>query len=251
MCRSHQRKVSYMLKRTDWSLWLILWQEDTGHLRAVLSLLQAAVDSDPPLDHEPKPHSKSCRPAWCRCGCCAPSSVPHEELCCRRSDGTCITLSPLFKHLVLHRSLLEAVLLYRDPLSSAAHRGQTAALRHCAYRQYISWRFGVPPNDSHAVIPSCCVWGVREAYPSLDGQYSGFRPVGMMSMQTCANRELWQHCFHITELGPYSLADLLTMLLCYSCLTKQKITSLIIISLNWMKKKHQSFVRSEGENLSE
>lgn len=161
-----------------------------GHLRAVLSLLQPGVDADHPLDHKPGPHPKPCRPAWCKCGCCTPSSVPHEELCCRWSDGACITSSPLFEQLVLRRSLLEAVLLYRDPLSSSDDRGQTAALRHCAYRQYISWRFGVPPNDSHPVIPSCCVWRVREEYPSPDGQYSGFRPARMMSMQVCTNGEL-------------------------------------------------------------
>ncbi|XP_036954783.1 P2X purinoceptor 7 isoform X1 [Acanthopagrus latus] len=169
-------------------------KEDTGHLRAVLSLLQSDVganlDAQPPLDHKPDPNPKPRRPAWCKCDHCTPSSVPQEELCCRRSVGTCITSSPLFEQLVLRRSLLEAVLLYRDPLSSLADRGQTATLRHCAYRQYISWRFGVPPNDTHPVIPSCCVWRVREEYPSPDGQYSGFRPVRIASMQACTNGEL-------------------------------------------------------------
>ncbi|XP_033474668.1 P2X purinoceptor 7 isoform X2 [Epinephelus lanceolatus] len=164
-------------------------KEDSGHLRAVLCLLQPAEpDAQPPLDHKPDP--RPCRPAWCKCGRCTPSSLPQEELCCRWSDGACITSSPLFEQLVLRRSLLEAVLLYRDPLSPPADRHQPSALRHCAYSQYISWRIGVPPEDTHPAIPSCCVWRVREEYPSPDGQYSGFRPVRMASMQACANGEL-------------------------------------------------------------
>ncbi|XP_031161635.1 P2X purinoceptor 7 isoform X1 [Sander lucioperca] len=170
------------------------YKEDTGHLRAVLCLLQpgdgVAHDAPPPLDHKPNPNSKSRRPAWCKCDCCTPSSLPQEALCCRQSDGACITSSPLFEQLVLRRPLLEAVLLFRDPLCPPAVRCQTSALRHCAYSQYISWRFGVPPIDTHPAIPSCCVQRVREEYPSADGQYSGFRPARMASMEACANGEL-------------------------------------------------------------
>jgi len=183
---------------------LLFQQEDTGHLRAVLCLLQPGVnnqDAQPPLDHRAEPMPKANRPAWCKCDCCAPSSLPQEELCCRRSDGACITSSPLFEQLVLRRSLLEAVLLYQNPLSPPAELGHTTALRHCAYRQYIIWRFGDPPNDTHPAIPRCCVQRVREEYPRLDGQYSGFRPSRMVSMEACANGELWKESFHIIEWG--------------------------------------------------
>ncbi|XP_023250717.1 P2X purinoceptor 7 [Seriola lalandi dorsalis] len=169
-------------------------KEDTGHLRAALCLLKPGAAADqgaqPPLDHRPDPKPKPHRPAWCRCDCCTPSSLPQEELCCRRSDGACITSSPLFEQLVLRRPLLEAVLLYRDPLSPPADRGRTTALRHCAYTQYISWRFGDASNDTHPAIPRCCVQRVREEYSSPDGQYSGFRPANMVSMEACANGEL-------------------------------------------------------------
>uniref|UniRef100_A0A3Q3WNR4 P2X purinoceptor n=1 Tax=Mola mola TaxID=94237 RepID=A0A3Q3WNR4_MOLML len=151
-----------------------------------VKLLQSTVALLVKTHPNPKPHL----PAWCKCNCCAPSSVPHEEVCCRQSDGACITSSPLFEQLVLCRPLLEAVLLYRDPLSSPPDRGQTAALRHCAYGQYISWRFGVTPKDSQPVIPSCCTRRVREEYPSPDGQYSGLRPARLASMQACKNGEL-------------------------------------------------------------
>lgn len=164
-------------------------KEDEGHLRAVLSLLQpnASIHHEAPQpEQKPRPR----RPAWCKCDACRSSSLPHEELCCRRSDGVCLASSPLFERLVLGRPLLEAVLLYRDPLTPPPEGAQTSSLRHCAYRQYVSWRFGVPPQDTHPAIPSCCVWRIREEYPSPDGQYSGFTPARTASMQACANGEL-------------------------------------------------------------
>ncbi|XP_013870076.1 P2X purinoceptor 7 [Austrofundulus limnaeus] len=155
-------------------------KEDSGHLRAILCLLQLDVGVDrgaqPPLVCNQDQNLKRGRPAWCKCDCCSASSLPQEELCCRRSEGVCITSSPLFQQLVLRRSLLEAVLLYRDPLGPPAGGVQTAALRHCAYRLYISWRFGVPPADTHPVIPSCSVWRIRKDYPNPGGEYSGFTP---------------------------------------------------------------------------
>lgn len=163
-------------------------------MRAAVCLLQPRLEVNhnarSPLDQKAELKAKRRGPAWCKCGCCSASALPQEELCCRLSDGACITASPLFEQLVSRRSLLEAVLLYQDPLSSPDDPGQAAALRHCAYRQYISWRFGVPPNGTHPVIPSCCVWRVREEYPSADGKYRGFTPVRMVSMGACANGEL-------------------------------------------------------------
>ncbi|XP_074527411.1 P2X purinoceptor 7 [Halichoeres trimaculatus] len=169
-------------------------KEDVGHLRAVLSLLQPNVSThrEAPPPPEPKPEQKPRppRPAWCHCDACRASSLPQEELCCRRSDGVCIASSPLFERLVLSRPLLEAVLLYRDPLTPPPEGAQTSSLRHCAYRQYVSWRFGVPPQDALPAIPSCCVWRIRAEFPSADGQYSGFTPARAASMQACANGEL-------------------------------------------------------------
>ncbi|KAA8592437.1 hypothetical protein FQN60_017892 [Etheostoma spectabile] len=163
------------------------YKEDMGHLTAVLCLLQQGDGVDhctqPSLNHRPDSNSKSQRPAWCKCDCCTPSSLPQEELCCRWSNGACITSTPVFEQLVLRRPLLEAVLLHRDPLCPPDKRCQTSALRHSAYSLYISWRFGVPPNDTHPAIPRCCVQRVREEYPRADGQYSGFRPARLASTQ--------------------------------------------------------------------
>uniref|UniRef100_A0A1A8GTS1 P2X purinoceptor n=1 Tax=Nothobranchius korthausae TaxID=1143690 RepID=A0A1A8GTS1_9TELE len=168
---SHKKSLQDLKAMSEWH------KDNTVHLRAVLCLLQQDVgDSQAPPTQKSDLTVKHRRPAWCKCDRCAASSLPQEELCCRRSDGACITSSPLFQQLVLRRSLLEAVLLHQDPLSPPAGEVQTAALRHCAYRLYISWRFGIPPPDTHPAIPSCCVWKIRNEYPSSDGQYSGFTP---------------------------------------------------------------------------
>ncbi|XP_037536101.1 P2X purinoceptor 7 [Nematolebias whitei] len=173
--RSHKKSLQYVKPMS-----VLPRKEDAGHMRAVLCLLQlhVSVDSNaqPPLDCKPDQNPTRRRPTWCKCDCCSPSSLPQEQLCCRWSDGVCITSSPLFQQLVLCRSLLEAVLLYQEPLSPPAGGAQTASLRHCAYRLYISWRFGVPPTDAHPFIPSCSVWRIRKEYPSLGGQYRGFTP---------------------------------------------------------------------------
>ncbi|XP_029016839.1 P2X purinoceptor 7 isoform X2 [Betta splendens] len=145
--------------------------------------------SGPGPEAGPGPELLPSAPAWCRCGRCSPCVLPQEELCCRRSAGACLTSSAPFEQLVLRRSLLAAVLLYQDPLSSPAGPGQAAALRHCAYRQYVSWRVGLPPKDAHPVVPSCCVRRIRERYPSPDGQYSGFMPVRTVTMKACANEK--------------------------------------------------------------
>ncbi|XP_061752241.1 P2X purinoceptor 7 isoform X2 [Nerophis ophidion] len=149
-------------------------REDAGHVTMAVSvLLQAQVDPRPVPVLKPDAE----RPSWCGCGRCTASALPQEELCCRRSEGPCISSSVLFERLVLHRPLLEALLLYRDPLSPApaSTRGHgTATLRHCAYQQYVAWRFGVPPAAACPTIPRCCVSRIREEFPSPDGRYSGF-----------------------------------------------------------------------------
>ncbi|XP_059921766.1 P2X purinoceptor 7 isoform X1 [Gadus macrocephalus] len=154
-------------------------KENNGsHLRAMLELpKQGSTPKLTPINghgSKPLPQRGPGEPAWCLCGGCSSTPLHQEELCCRRSRGPCITSSPLFHPLVLSRPLLEALLRYRDPLGDPA--GSTDALRHCAYEQYIAWRLGVPPADSHPVVPRCCVDKIRAEFPSLDGDYQGFRP---------------------------------------------------------------------------
>nr|XP_060641462.1 P2X purinoceptor 7 isoform X1 [Anolis sagrei ordinatus] len=113
------------------------------------------------------------RPPWCSCGECRPTERHWEQLCCRRKEGACIAASALFEQLVLSRPRLEFILLYTDPLLDL-RADFNKGLRHCAYEQYIHWRFG-EELEERAVLPSCCRWKIRDAFPSEKGEYTGFK----------------------------------------------------------------------------
>lgn len=156
-------------------------RDEEVHLRVMVGIMQpGSTIAKQPQPILPRP---GC-PAWCYCGCCGSPSLPQEQLCCRQSKGRCITTCPPFEQLVLTKTLLEAVLLYREPLWEWAQEDKTTTLRHCAYRQYISWRFGIPPKETRPVIPSCCVLRIREEYPSPDGQYSGLQPTKTITLRS-------------------------------------------------------------------
>ena len=48
-------------------------------------------------------------------------------------------------------------------------------LRHGAYRQFTYWRHGKLGSNVRRVIPSCCILRIRNAFPSVDGRYTGFK----------------------------------------------------------------------------
>jgi len=48
--------------------------------------------------------------------------------------------------------------------------------RLAAYQQYTAFVHGYLGPNLRKVIPSCCVWAIRHAYPDSDGNYTGFIP---------------------------------------------------------------------------
>ncbi|XP_042298073.1 P2X purinoceptor 7 isoform X2 [Sceloporus undulatus] len=128
-----------------------------------------------PLQNKGVTSSSHERPSWCSCGKCRPAQHYWEQLCCRKKDGACITASALFEQLVTSRPMLEFVLLYKDPLLDLKAETLNKQLRHCAYEQYILWRFGEDDLKERAMIPSCCRWKIRDAFPSERGEYTGFK----------------------------------------------------------------------------
>lgn len=161
-----------------------LKKEDGEHMKVIAPLLQCGA-SDPeihPLTNETKPPtsptpcaSLTPPPSWCNCSHCSATSIHMEALCCRVSRGPCLSSSTAFERLLLNHSVLEALLLYSDPLG-AMHRSNQE-LRHHAYDQYIAWRIGTPPPHTYPIIPRCCILKIRERFPNADGHYTGFRPI--------------------------------------------------------------------------
>lgn len=46
--------------------------------------------------------------------------------------------------------------------------------RHAAYRHWILLEYGRLGMGRREVIPSCCVWKIRDRYPSANNLYRGF-----------------------------------------------------------------------------
>ncbi|XP_032864331.2 P2X purinoceptor 7 isoform X1 [Tyto alba] len=113
-------------------------------------------------------------PEWCCCGTCQPTQKYHEQLCCRKKKGQCITTSHWFQQLVLSSHTLNKALLYKDPFLDLTDSSINTQLRHLAYKQYIHWRFGSFDLEDRAVIPSCCRWKIRDTYPKAVNNYTGF-----------------------------------------------------------------------------
>ncbi|NXH76040.1 P2RX7 protein, partial [Hydrobates tethys] len=112
---------------------------------------------------------------WCCCGKCQPTEKYHEQLCCRRKKGQCITTSHYFQQLVLSSHTLKKALLYKDPFLNLTDANINNQLRHLAYKQYVHWRFGSFDLEDRAVIPSCCRWKIRDTYPKAGNNYTGFK----------------------------------------------------------------------------
>ena len=87
----------------------------------------------------------------------------------------CATLYELFQNICVDRDLLTVAIRAKSDIRVEVPDYSSNSFRKAAYRQYILWRFGKLGRGNKNVCPACVVRVVREAYPALDGQYSGFR----------------------------------------------------------------------------
>lgn len=135
-----------------------------------LSLLKTLVQDQQPSPERPPGEQV---PEWCICGRCRPMDTPTENVCCR--DIRCITTFDHFHLLCLNHPVLTVAIhnrcdIYADPVDYSP-----ASYRKAAYRQFILWQHGYLGKGNRRVIPSCCVWCIRNWYPAIDGVYMGFK----------------------------------------------------------------------------
>lgn len=80
-----------------------------------------------------------------------------------------------FYTVVLDELVLEVAMRYHnDVLAEPRDDNINRSRRHAAYRQYIMWIHGRLGAGHRKVIPSCCVWQIRDKFPEVSGQYVGF-----------------------------------------------------------------------------
>ena len=81
------------------------------------------------------------------------------------------------EYIITEPSTLSLQNSYRDDIYVFGdEEDYNKALRHAAYRQFTLWRYQYLGVNNRRVIPSCCVWKIRDKFPSLSQVYTGFRP---------------------------------------------------------------------------
>ncbi|XP_071147128.1 uncharacterized protein [Mytilus edulis] len=123
--------------------------------------------------HHPPQDSPS--PDWCTCTYCREMPTEAERRCCGRASQNCYSRLPDFYLIVLDEAVLHVARRLREELLVMPQDEDfNRANRFASYRQFIVWVHGRLGAGDRRVIPSCCVWRIRDKYPNPFGQYKGF-----------------------------------------------------------------------------
>lgn len=129
------------------------------------------------MENPPTPKDNIVDLSWCVCGECREMATMAENVCCR--SGNCLSKCAEFSLLVLEPMVLNLANQYRNDIFvldiNENMDDHNKSLRHAAYRQFTMWRCGYLGANNRKVIPSCCVWTIRDKFPNLAGNYTGYR----------------------------------------------------------------------------
>ncbi|CAH1267813.1 P2RX7 [Branchiostoma lanceolatum] len=114
---------------------------------------------------------------WCTCGHCREMPTDLERQCCVGGPASCISTLADMDLYILDEGILRLARAYRnDLLGLQDGQDEVKEFRHAAYRQFLLWQSGRLYDGNKVVIPSCCVWRIRDTFPDPNAQYTGYIP---------------------------------------------------------------------------
>ncbi|XP_038136202.1 P2X purinoceptor 7-like [Cyprinodon tularosa] len=157
-------------------------------LQQAREILRGALTRDPSLMFDlahrtsgppgPQPQPPAAQPTWCVCTNCKEMPTDIERKCCGEPADSCIAMMQHMDEFILLEGILYfAGRIWAEVRAEADVVGpgeSNRRFRHAAYRQFVVWQYGALGHGRRVVIPSCCVWRIRDRYPDPLGQYRGF-----------------------------------------------------------------------------
>ena len=139
------------------------------------------LEMQPERSKDPGPPTE--QPDWCVCLNCRPMPTQQERKCCGQCHENCKSGAPGFDIIVLDRQVLRVAMAHRNDLLAEDNLRPNAPVEevnktycHAAYRQYILLHHGKLGIGNRRVVPSCCVWKIRDTFPDPNNVYVGWLP---------------------------------------------------------------------------
>lgn len=149
----------------------------TKRIQKIIMLIQHVRDilRQPTGGYNP-PQEDVLTPDWCSCQSCREMPSDVEKVCCGKSPDSCISRLPAFQVLILEVKVLVLAIRSKKTVIVLNQDVDQRANRHQSYRRYTLLKHGCLGAGVRKVIPSCCVWRIRDRFPDRFGQYTGFVP---------------------------------------------------------------------------
>ncbi|KAL3858298.1 hypothetical protein ACJMK2_012892 [Sinanodonta woodiana] len=171
--QERDEQLSVMSHLTDEERQDLLCKIVEAHPQFVFDILMKSQRRNNKEDIIPAPGVTALN--WCRCTHCREMPSDEEKMYCNQLPMNCLSRLQDFDLVVLDEVVLGAAQQYRqDVFALDQDKDYNNGKRHTAYRQFILWHHGYLGAGNRRVIPTCCVWKLRDTYPDHFGQYTGF-----------------------------------------------------------------------------